>query len=131
MNIDLQYLKSKQAEIEETTRKWILATDASYQESEKQLADAESAPLRHPRGESHDRHNRKYLWSDALWCQDRGFEPLELWLGEHHPDDVEDFDAWLFDSEGGEEIMQWFNEDVFNEVFRRVMPVELHSVLEG
>jgi hypothetical protein len=121
-----------EAAFRENTRMWILAQDQMY----RKIAATEvagSKPIRHPRGQTHTRHTREYLWSDALWCGDRTSEPLELFFFD--ADDMIDgvsldeiFESQGTDTEAGK-IWEW-SQLIFNEEFKKACP-DIAHVLEG
>ena len=101
--------------------KWISARDAAYRQREKQIKNAK--PIRHPGGYDYPKHDRMYLWNDALWCQDVGSSWFEEFLCCKMEYD-ESFD-------GGPAGLQEVSIGMFDEAFRKVMPKKFHKCLEG
>ena len=122
----------KEQEFRKFTHDWIAVKDKRFQETEA-LAQS-NKPLRHPKGETHRMTDRKYLWSDLLWCQDRHTEPFELFFytEDEDPEDDEFFNEMLesqgTDSEAGK-VWDWLT-NIFNEEFVKVCP-DIKHVLEG
>lgn len=113
-------MKARQAEYRIFLAKWILAKDEHYNRDRPILKGTE--PLRRPKGEVHRAHNRRYWWSDAVWCGDvtTGQCPEEFFGPDFTTNEFLEND----------EVQNWLNEQ-FDLVFKEVLPVELHDILEG
>lgn len=106
----LTEMKNREVEYVATLTARILERDAVYRKHEKTAA-ARSRPLRG----GGEWHTREWFWRDALWCGDVSL----LW--------PEEFFETTLDL--GREVEDYFN-DIFDRVFRTVMPKELWPVLE-
>jgi hypothetical protein len=118
---------SREAEFRDFTRRWIEQQDERYREIETTKV-AQSKPIRHPKGQRADRHSREFLWSDALWCQDRHSEPFELFFSDEDKFVTDMLDHQGCDDELGQ-TWDWLTE-IFNDEFRKACP-DIAHVLEG
>jgi hypothetical protein len=128
----LAELQQREAEFRQYTNDWIKHQDRHYGEVER-TEIAKNKPLRHPKGETHDRHTRRYLWGDALYCQDRHSEPFQMFFFKDDEDGGEEAIMEMSedqdtDTENGK-VWEWFT-NIFNEEFVKVCP-DLKEVLEG
>jgi hypothetical protein len=104
----------------------IRAHDAAYRASDLAY---KTQPMRHPKGQSFPHHDRKYLWNDAIWCQDitttwpEEFLCIESLLPPTEGDDTE----WYKLNEAWQETCN----ELFDIAWRKVMPKSYHSILEG
>ena len=124
----LAEMKQQEAEFREFTRKWIEEQDKHYREMEQTEIAKKNQPIRHPKGKTHNRADRRYFWGDALFCQDLHSEPFELFFLKEDEDISEVADDQGTDSENGQ-IWEWFT-NIFNEEFVKVCP-DIKEVLKG
>ncbi len=122
----------REEEFRSFTRKWIEKQDQHYREIEQEGIARRTKPIRHPKGQEHDRHSREFLWSDALWCQDVGDQPfVEFFYGGDDPWE-DPFFIDMVDSQGcdTEHGLTWgWMTRIFEEQFRLVCS-DIQHVLE-
>lgn len=148
----LAEFKAREVELREVTRKWIEAEDKKYREIEATNIAKANKPIRHPKGMDFDRTTRRFLWSDAIYCKDKGTEPFKMVFYPDTDPYEDDFFQLMMDSQGctrannkidpktknpywdeetveAGETWDWLN-NIFNEEFRKVCP-DIQDVLEG
>ena len=117
--------KNKEAEFRAMTHKWIEKRDSEFRTLEKTQVAQQSKPIRHPKGEEHQRGSREFFWSDAIWCGDQSLDSLEEFF-ELSPDENDEIQEGTGDEDS---VADWAMK-IFNEEFVQVCP-DLAHVLEG
>lgn len=119
----LELAKEREDAYRAALRKWLQENDARFRDAEARASHV--TPLRRPRGDEFERHTRRYFWTDALWCQDRGFDVFQE-LFEVTDQEISD----LFEYGGDLNTLREWGQTVFEEEFRAAFP-DLADVLEG
>lgn len=85
-------------------------------------------PIRHPKGQEFPHHDRRYMWTDAIWCGDISvLWPEEFLCCESLLPREEDEEAWYKMNEAWQETCN----ELFDIAWRKVMPKSYHDILEG